>query len=108
MPTSTPRRLHRSRTQRLIAGVCGGLAEYFDLDPTVVRLAFVVLVFAWFSGVVLYFVLAIIMPLEGKEEAQPDLGVRVKETAGELKATAEKFTRDVRKTRRTNGNQRPR
>ena len=35
------RRLYRSREQRMIAGVCGGLAEYTDLDPTVVRLLFV-------------------------------------------------------------------
>ena len=33
------RRLYRSRTEKMIAGVCGGIAEYFNIDPTIVRLA---------------------------------------------------------------------
>jgi phage shock protein C len=42
--TETPvRRLYRSRNQRMIAGVCGGLAEYANLDPTVVRVLYVLL-----------------------------------------------------------------
>ena len=48
---------------RVFAGVCGGLAEYFDFDPTMVRLAYAFLtLFTAFSGLIFYFVLWICMP----------------------------------------------
>src|ERR1700674_2057108 len=56
-------RLYRSRSDRMIAGVCGGIAQYFGIDPTIVRL-FTVLA-AIFSGgvvIILYFVLWIVVP----------------------------------------------
>ena len=56
------KRLTRSN-DRVIAGVCGGLAEYMDVDPTVVRLAYVILTFfTAFSGVILFPILWLIMP----------------------------------------------
>lgn len=57
-----PKRLYRSLTDRKIAGVCGGLAEYFDTDPMLMRLAFVVLVLAGGSGVLVYFIFWIVTP----------------------------------------------
>lgn len=60
-----PKRLMRSRRDRIVAGVCGGLAAYLNIDPTLVRLLFVVLVFA--SGGILlvgYVVMWLIMPEE--------------------------------------------
>jgi phage shock protein PspC (stress-responsive transcriptional regulator) len=56
------KRLYRSATNRMIWGVCGGLAEYFALDPVLVRVIFVVLALASGTGVLLYIVLAIVMP----------------------------------------------
>ena len=57
--------LRRSATQRMIGGVCGGLAEYFDLDPTLVRVAYVLLTLCTaFSGVLAYIILLIVMPRE--------------------------------------------
>ncbi len=57
--------LRRSSTQRMIGGVCGGLAEYFDLDPTLVRVAYVLLTLCTaFSGVLAYIILLIVMPRE--------------------------------------------
>ncbi len=47
----------------MIAGVCGGIAEYFNIDPTLVRLAFVLLIFANGIGLILYIIAAIIIPL---------------------------------------------
>jgi len=44
------KRLYRSRTERMIGGVCGGIAEYFNVDPTLVRLAWVLLLFAGMGG----------------------------------------------------------
>ncbi|MDI6802755.1 MAG: PspC domain-containing protein [Bacteroidota bacterium] len=55
--------LRRSIENKKIAGVCGGLAEYLDIDPTIVRLIFVLLTLSSFGlGILLYIVLAIAMP----------------------------------------------
>lgn len=58
------KRLYRSRTKRMIAGVCGGIAEYFNLDETLVRLgvAFVTAVTGVIPGLIFYFIAAVIMP----------------------------------------------
>ncbi|MBU3837491.1 PspC domain-containing protein [Bacteroides caecigallinarum] len=56
------RKLTRSN-DRMIAGVCGGLAEYFGLDTTLVRVGYALLtVFTAFSGVIVYLILMIVMP----------------------------------------------
>lgn len=56
-------KLRKSRTDKMIAGVCGGIAEYLGWDPTIVRIIFVVTTFiGWGSPVLLYFILALIMP----------------------------------------------
>ena len=57
-----PKRLYRSLIDRKIAGVAGGLAEYFDTDPLLIRLAFVVLALAGGGGVLIYFILWVITP----------------------------------------------
>lgn len=59
---STPR-LYRSATDKVIAGVCGGLAQYFNIDPALVRLAFVVFALTGGAGVLLYIVLWIAVPV---------------------------------------------
>jgi phage shock protein PspC (stress-responsive transcriptional regulator) len=57
------KKLRRSSTDRMIGGVCGGLAEYFDIDPTLVRVAYVLLTFfTAFSGLLVYIILLILMP----------------------------------------------
>ena len=60
------KKLYRSNTQKMLCGVCGGLAEYFDFDPTLVRVAYVFmsLFAAGFPGLILYIALAIIMPVK--------------------------------------------
>lgn len=58
------KRLYRSRTNRSIAGVCGGLGEYFNVDPTLVRLLFVVFALAGGPGLLAYIILWLIMPEE--------------------------------------------
>lgn len=57
-----PKRLYKSRTNRVLFGVCGGLGEYFNIDPTVFRLIMVLLVCGAGSGLLAYIVAAIIMP----------------------------------------------
>jgi len=58
------KKLYRSRTNRKILGVCGGLAEYYDVDPTLIRLIAVLgtIFTAFFPGVLAYLVAAAIMP----------------------------------------------
>ncbi len=60
------KRLYRSRTSRMIGGVCGGLAEYFDIDPVIVRALTVVATFGYGIGFLAYIVLWIIVPERSK------------------------------------------
>ncbi|MDH5254577.1 MAG: PspC domain-containing protein [Gammaproteobacteria bacterium] len=64
METQRPR-LRRSRSNKMIAGVCGGFAEWMDWDPTLVRLAYVLLsiLSAAFPGILVYLVLWLVTPL---------------------------------------------
>jgi phage shock protein C len=65
-PNLTPsKRLYRTREGRIIAGVCAGLAAYFGVDPTLVRLAFAVLTIFGGAGILLYLVAWIVIPDEG-------------------------------------------
>jgi phage shock protein PspC (stress-responsive transcriptional regulator) len=61
-----PRRLYRSRRDKVVAGVAGGLAEYLGVDPVIVRIAFVVLTVAGGSGILLYILGWLLLPEEGK------------------------------------------
>ncbi len=58
------KKLYRSRTDRKIWGVCGGLAKYFDIDPIIVRVTTIASVFFTGFGIIAYIVMAIVVPLE--------------------------------------------
>jgi phage shock protein PspC (stress-responsive transcriptional regulator) len=58
------KKLYRSKTDKMLAGVCGGLGQYLGIDSTVVRLIFALLFVTAGSGLLLYIILALIMPLE--------------------------------------------
>lgn len=59
------KKLLRSRSNVMLSGVCAGFADYFDLDPTLVRLGYVLLtIFTAFSGVIVYIIAAIVIPQE--------------------------------------------
>lgn len=58
------KKLYRSNSNKTIAGVCGGLADYLNIDPTVVRLLRVLFSFAGGSGILAYIIAAIIVPTE--------------------------------------------
>ncbi|HSW70450.1 MAG TPA: PspC domain-containing protein [Gammaproteobacteria bacterium] len=62
------KKLYRSKSDRMIAGVCGGLAEYFNIDPVIVRIiAFILLLPGGLPGLLPYIVLWIVVPEEGSE-----------------------------------------
>lgn len=65
-----PQNLYKSRTNKVFAGVCGGLAEYFKVDPTLIRLAWALAFFVGGSGFVLYILALIIMPEGPVEQAK--------------------------------------
>lgn len=56
------KRLYRSRDNSMIAGVCGGLGEYFDMDPTFIRLLWVLFILAGGSGILAYIIAWIVIP----------------------------------------------
>lgn len=65
------KKLYRSRTDKKIAGVCAGIAQYFDIDPTVVRIIFVILLLpGGFPGLIPYLILWVVVP-EEPEAAAP-------------------------------------
>jgi phage shock protein C len=61
-------RLHRSATDRVVAGVCGGLAEYLEVEPSLVRLAFIVGTLWGGIGLLIYVALAIVLPVGSQVE----------------------------------------
>ena len=58
------KRLYKSSTDKKVCGVCGGIANYFDVDPTVIRLIWVIFTLVGGSGLIAYIIAAIIMPDE--------------------------------------------
>lgn len=56
------KRLYRSRNDRKLAGICGGIAEHFGWDPTLVRLGWILLTLMGGSGVLIYLILWLVMP----------------------------------------------
>ncbi len=58
------KKLYRSLSDKKLLGVCGGLAEYFDIDATIIRLIFVFLVLACGAGILGYLICALVMPVK--------------------------------------------
>jgi phage shock protein C len=85
------KRLYRSRDDRMIAGVAGGIAQYLNIDPTLVRVAFVALTLAGGgTGLLAYLILAIVMPLE---PAPGMLASQARPTGATYHGSAEEETR---------------
>jgi phage shock protein PspC (stress-responsive transcriptional regulator) len=71
-----PKHLHRNRSDRMLAGVCGGLARYFEIHPAVFRVAFVVLTLLGGAGILIYLAAALVMPDDGKEDSVATAALR--------------------------------
>lgn len=71
---AAPRQLRRSRRDHIVGGVCGGLGQYFGVDPIILRIAFVAMTLAGGSGVLLYVIAWIVIPEAGPEEDTPVAG----------------------------------
>jgi len=88
------KRLYRSRTDRMIGGVCGGLGNYFSVDSSLIRLAFVLLFVFGGSGLLLYFILWIVLPEEGRTYATPEETARA--NAQEIAHRAKQMGEEMR------------
>ena len=80
------KKLYRSTDDRWLAGVCGGLGKYFNVDPTLVRVIFVVLALIGLGGVILYLILWVVIPPEPTEEEQAMVDHIIEQEIAEEKA----------------------
>ena len=64
------KKLYRSRESRVIGGVCGGIGEYFEIDPVIVRLVFLILFFVFGVGLITYIIAWIIIPDKPLDQAE--------------------------------------
>lgn len=60
------KRLYKSSRNKKICGVCGGIAEYLNMDPTVIRLITAIIALAWGSEIILYIIMAFVMPYDNE------------------------------------------
>jgi phage shock protein PspC (stress-responsive transcriptional regulator) len=90
------KRLYRSNKERMVVGVCGGLAQYFSIDPVIVRLIFVLSIFLGGLGIIAYIILAIVVPAENSRHSEPAETIR--ENVQEFKNTAETVGKDIHST----------
>jgi phage shock protein C len=88
------KRLIRSRTNRVVAGVAGGLGEMFNVDPVLVRLVFVALALVNGFGIVLYLAMWLLIPNE--DAVTTDARDQVRESVGEMQSAAESVVQRVR------------
>lgn len=88
------KRLYRSRSNRVVAGVAGGLGEAFNIDPVIVRLVFVVLGLMNGFGVLLYLAMWLLVPNENSTAV--DAREQVRESVGEMQTAAESLVQRVR------------
>jgi phage shock protein C len=88
------KRLFRSRSNRVIAGVAGGLGEAFNVDPVIVRLVFAALALMNGFGILLYLAMWLLIP--NQDTATTDARDQVRESVGEMQAAAESLVDRVR------------
>jgi phage shock protein C len=88
------KRLLRSRNDRIVAGVAGGIAAMFNVDPLLVRIAFLALALFNGFGLIIYLALWLLVPNE--DSLAVDAREQVRENVGEMQATAESLVQRVR------------
>lgn len=92
---SNTKKLYRSKTDRVIFGICGGLGEYFEVDPLIIRILFILLSFTGGSGIIIYLILAVIIP-----EANGDKKVKKSDSISETQEKTQELAEEIKK----NGN----
>jgi len=95
------KKIYRLKDDYIIAGVCSGLAEYFQIDATLVRVVFVLLFISGGAGLLIYLVLWLIIPKEGGKEVKVNREKNVKEFADDLSNKAQVMANEIRKEVKT-------
>jgi phage shock protein C len=90
------KKLYRSRDDRMIFGVCGGLAQYMNLDATLVRVFFVLLALLHGIGLIIYLILALVVPNDLDGQNFTILSDKTKEFGENIKEKAESFASEIR------------
>lgn len=98
------KKLNRPKTGRLLGGVCVGLADFLDFDPSIIRLIFVIVTLLGGSGVLIYLILWLIIPSEGKPSEISQESLR--RGADEMRAKAQSFADEAKiYSKKTNSRQ---
>jgi len=94
------KKIYRKTDDCIIAGVCGGLADYFEIDETLVRIIFVLLAVGGGSGILIYLVLWLVIPKVGKENKKTNWEENVKDFAQDVgkkaKTVASEFKKEIK------------
>jgi phage shock protein PspC (stress-responsive transcriptional regulator) len=78
------KKLYRSRENKIIAGICGGIGKYFNIDPTLVRILWILFLFAGGAGIIAYIIAWIIIPLKSKAKNEAEVNVKSPQDQGVL------------------------
>jgi phage shock protein C len=92
----TTKKLYRDEENLIIAGICSGLADYFGIDVTLIRIIFVLLLIGGGSGFLIYIVLWIMLPLKG-DEKEVDYEENIKKTVKDLGKKAKTMAKEIKK-----------
>ncbi|KKW28463.1 MAG: hypothetical protein A3K06_00765 [Candidatus Doudnabacteria bacterium RIFCSPHIGHO2_01_52_17] len=97
MQENGTKRVYRSTKDKIIAGVCGGLGEYFNVDPLIFRALFLLLIPAGGFGLLFYILLSILIPREPGAPGSPPLRENIQAAANDVSESIRKFAEDVKK-----------
>lgn len=91
------KKLYRSETDKMLGGVCGGIGEYFEIDPTIVRLLFVLITLSGGAGIFAYLILWIVVPTQSSVLMSSDevIDQNTKEVKEKVKKTVEGIKTEV-------------
>lgn len=97
-----PKRLYRSETDKVIAGVAGGLADYFEVDSIIIRILFVLMTIFHGSGILLYIILWLVLPTKSAIDKAPNSTMNA--NVEEMKAKAHELAGEVKQRVHSKGN----
>lgn len=93
------KKIYRSNSDRLIFGVCGGIAKYFEVDAIIVRLIFLALFVGGGSGLIIYLICALVIPSEDKVQDREFINEgKVEEFVGQVSEKVKDLSSEVKKT----------
>ena len=90
------RKIFRSIDDYMIAGVCGGLADYFKIDSSLIRIIFVLLILSGGSGILIYFILWLVVPKKEGIEKEINREEKIKEFAEDVKDRAKSMAKEIK------------